>query len=140
MLRRPVDQAKLLFLYFLKSSAAFASEPAKTGILKASQQQTQNLVPASLQRMELESMGGHISLRIARRADIPLIQRCNLATLPENYNENFYVNHLRNWPELALVANIFQRNMCIFQKRILRGRKSLVEDLFCQVWQAEAQE
>ncbi|KAL3789818.1 hypothetical protein ACHAW5_011241 [Stephanodiscus triporus] len=29
---------------------------------------------------------------------------CNLATLPENYNSNFLVNHVRAWPELSLVA------------------------------------
>ena len=40
---------------------------------------------------------------MARRSDIPSIQRCNLATLPENYNSNFYLHHLRTWPELALV-------------------------------------
>jgi ribosomal protein S18 acetylase RimI-like enzyme len=27
-----------------------------------------------------------------------------LATLPENYNNNFYINHMREWPELCLVA------------------------------------
>ena len=32
------------------------------------------------------------------------MQRCNLATLPENYNEQFYVSHLQQWPELALVV------------------------------------
>jgi len=40
---------------------------------------------------------------MARRSDVPSIQRCNLATLPENYNSNFYLHHLRSWPELALV-------------------------------------
>lgn len=100
MMRRPVDQAKLLFLYFLRSSAAFASEPSKhaaSSVLKASQQSQQ-------QQSLVEAMGGYISLRVARRADVPSIQRCNLATLPENYNSNFYANHMRQWPELALVA------------------------------------
>jgi ribosomal protein S18 acetylase RimI-like enzyme len=32
------------------------------------------------------------------------IQACNLATLPENYNSNFFVQHVRTWPELSLVA------------------------------------
>lgn len=96
-----MDQAKLLFLYFLRSSAAFASEPTKTSagnILRAQQQQQQQL------QSIVETLGGHISLRVARRADVPMIQRCNLATLPENYNTNFYANHMRRWPELALVA------------------------------------
>mmetsp|Transcript_19802 Transcript_19802/g.42984 ORF Transcript_19802/g.42984 Transcript_19802/m.42984 type:complete len:564 (+) Transcript_19802:163-1854(+) len=47
---------------------------------------------------------GHIAFRLARRTDVPQIAACNLATLPENYNANFYVNHMRQWPELTLVA------------------------------------
>jgi peptide alpha-N-acetyltransferase len=43
-------------------------------------------------------------LRKACVSDVLSIQRCNLATLPENYNEQFYVSHLRQWPELALVV------------------------------------
>jgi ribosomal protein S18 acetylase RimI-like enzyme len=46
----------------------------------------------------------HIQLRLATRTDVPAIQRCNLACLPENYNAEFYCSHLRQWPELALVA------------------------------------
>lgn len=108
MIRRPVDIGKLLFLYFLKSSAAFASEPSKNLIpgeyqpYAPQQQQQQQRHP--LKRIEEDSMGGHISLRIARRSDILSIQRCNLLSLPENYNEQFYANHMRQWPELALVV------------------------------------
>jgi len=46
----------------------------------------------------------NIQLRLATRTDVPAIQRCNLACLPENYNSQFYCSHLRQWPELALVA------------------------------------
>ena len=80
-MKRPTDQAKLLFFYLLRSSAAAL---------------------ATTEHKALES--GHIWLRLARRSDVPSIQRCNLATLPENYNSQFYVSHLRQWPELALVA------------------------------------
>jgi len=45
-----------------------------------------------------------IQLRLATRTDVPAIQRCNLACLPENYNSHFYCSHLRQWPDLALVA------------------------------------
>ena len=45
-----------------------------------------------------------IQLRLATRTDVPGIQRCNLACLPENYNSQFYCSHLRQWPDLALVA------------------------------------
>mmetsp|Transcript_28271 Transcript_28271/g.48069 ORF Transcript_28271/g.48069 Transcript_28271/m.48069 type:complete len:599 (+) Transcript_28271:442-2238(+) len=47
---------------------------------------------------------GHIAFRLTRRTDVAQIQSCNLATLPENYNSNFYANHMRTWPELTLVA------------------------------------
>ncbi len=45
-----------------------------------------------------------IQLRLATQRDVPGIQRCNLACLPENYNTQFYNSHLRQWPDLALVA------------------------------------
>jgi len=32
------------------------------------------------------------------------MQRCNLECLPENYNSQFYCSHLRQWPELAVIA------------------------------------
>lgn len=90
---RPSIQArrKLIFLYLLRSSSALAtSEP-----------------PLSTKQSSIStnsSPNGHIALRLATRTDVPAIQRCNLATLPENYSSNFYVNHLRQWPDLALVA------------------------------------
>mmetsp|Transcript_37854 Transcript_37854/g.55753 ORF Transcript_37854/g.55753 Transcript_37854/m.55753 type:complete len:370 (-) Transcript_37854:438-1547(-) len=105
-MRRPADQAKLLFLYLLRSSsAAFASEsiagnaPTSTSALNALSSSSHNTV-----RPLSTCLDGHINLRLARRADITSIQRCNLATLPENYNQQFYNNHMRQWPELALVA------------------------------------
>jgi ribosomal protein S18 acetylase RimI-like enzyme len=49
-----------------------------------------------------------IQLRLATRSDVPAIQRTNLACLPENYNSQFYCSHLRQWPDLALVAEEVQ--------------------------------
>jgi ribosomal protein S18 acetylase RimI-like enzyme len=77
-MKRPSDQAKLLFFYLLRSSAAALATTSNDA--------------------------GHICLRLARRTDVPALQRCNLATLPENYNAEFYSQHLRTWPDLALVA------------------------------------
>ncbi|KAL7452296.1 hypothetical protein ACHAWC_004027 [Mediolabrus comicus] len=57
-----------------------------------------------LNRTPLIHKGGYICFRLARKSDVPQIQNCNLATLPENYNSNFYINHMRKWPNLALVA------------------------------------
>ena len=75
---RPVDQARLLFLYLLRSSSAALAVVNKEC--------------------------GQIALRLARKSDIPMIQRCNLANLPENYSNHFYTTHMRQWPDLALVA------------------------------------
>eukprot|EP00521_Asterionellopsis_glacialis_P014119 CAMPEP_0195294722 /NCGR_PEP_ID=MMETSP0707-20130614/15767_1 /TAXON_ID=33640 /ORGANISM="Asterionellopsis glacialis, Strain CCMP134" /LENGTH=306 /DNA_ID=CAMNT_0040355769 /DNA_START=50 /DNA_END=970 /DNA_ORIENTATION=- len=88
-MRRPGDQAKLLFLYLLRSSSALATETTNKAFQSA---------------RPLQLLDGHIHLRLARKTDVASIQRCNLATLPENYNSQFYVNHLRQWPDLALVA------------------------------------
>lgn len=81
-MKRPADQAKLLFLYLLRSSAAALA----------------NSTPSRA------STEAHFLLRLATRTDVPFIQRCNLATLPENYNQQFYQNHMATWPDLCLVA------------------------------------
>ena len=101
---RPGDQAKLLFLYLLRSSAALAT--SESTLSKLSTQITAASTTQSSTKLFSHSpdVDGHISLRLATRTDVPFIQRCNLATLPENYSSNFYVNHIRQWPNLALVA------------------------------------
>ena len=84
-MKRPADQAKLLLFALLRSTAtAIATTGEKTRLVLP---QTQT-----------------IQLRLATRSDVPSIQRCNLACLPENYNSQFYGSHLRQWPDLALVA------------------------------------
>lgn len=52
----------------------------------------------------LEVAPPQVCIRTARREDIPAIEACNLKTLPENYPNAFYYNHLLQWPYLALVA------------------------------------
>jgi ribosomal protein S18 acetylase RimI-like enzyme len=49
-------------------------------------------------------VGHQVQIRTARREDVPAIEQCNLRTLPENYPNSFYHNHLIQWPNLALVA------------------------------------
>jgi hypothetical protein len=44
------------------------------------------------------------AIRCARPIDIAHIDACNRATLPENYNREFYEEQIQKWPELALVA------------------------------------
>jgi peptide alpha-N-acetyltransferase len=84
-MKRPADQAKLLLFALLRSTAtALATTGEKTRLILP---QTHN-----------------IQLRLATRSDVSSIQRCNLECLPENYNSQFYCSHLRQWPDLALVA------------------------------------
>ena len=47
---------------------------------------------------------GHIVIRQAEIKDVPFMQKCNLATLPENYFPTFYTHFMRLWPDLAIVA------------------------------------
>ena len=47
---------------------------------------------------------GDVLVRRARNDDIPRIQRCNRASLPENYNDGFYARHIADWGHLAYVA------------------------------------
>jgi len=111
-MRRPADQAKLLFLALLRSSAALATRQegataTKLAAVAASATRTAGVLqppPASADRLPSTLLDGHIALRVARRSDVPHIQQCNLATLPENYSATFYHNHMRQWPDLALVA------------------------------------
>jgi ribosomal protein S18 acetylase RimI-like enzyme len=88
---------KLLFLYLLRSSSALATSESH-----AHQHHKHSISPNT--SPSSPALVGHIALRVATRTDVPAIQRCNLATLPENYSNAFYVSHLRQWPELALVA------------------------------------
>lgn len=47
---------------------------------------------------------GDVLVRRATQEDIPKIQRCNRASLPENYNDGFYTRHIADWGHLAYVA------------------------------------
>mmetsp|Transcript_28395 Transcript_28395/g.35117 ORF Transcript_28395/g.35117 Transcript_28395/m.35117 type:complete len:424 (-) Transcript_28395:244-1515(-) len=126
---RPSDQAKLLFLYLLRSSSALASPRVSTTTSVSTLTSTTTTTTVGLNShghvpsttavsattrstpssraalsSPLHDLRGYISLRVATRSDVPSIQKCNVATLPENYSSNFYVNHLRSFPDLALVA------------------------------------
>jgi ribosomal protein S18 acetylase RimI-like enzyme len=98
-MKRPFHHAKWLVLGLFKTVSALAAEPR--GAMAATswhlqQPSRSTSTDATAQRI--------LTLRLARRTDVPAIQRCNLATLPENYSNNFYVQHLAAWPELALVV------------------------------------
>ena len=91
---RSSDQAKLLLFGLLRTVSALASTQHRVAPVCS-----QAIADASFQQNQPD-----LTLRLAHRTDVPSIQRCNLATLPENYNQQFYSNHLRQWPELAIVV------------------------------------
>jgi len=93
MLRRTSGRVKLLVFGLLRTVSALATTEHKVFPYLAQAQGVLGGQPAP-----------DITLRLARRSDVTAIQRCNLATLPENYNQQFYNNHLRQWPELVIVA------------------------------------
>mmetsp|Transcript_17550 Transcript_17550/g.26006 ORF Transcript_17550/g.26006 Transcript_17550/m.26006 type:complete len:483 (-) Transcript_17550:400-1848(-) len=125
-MKRPVlDRAKILFFYLLRSSSALATEGAGGGGVSTTfaaaatatssstlvsthpshQHQHAPTLPTTSTTSTTSALDhGQIQLRLARRTDVPSIQRCNLATLPENYNSQFYCDHLRQWGHLAIVA------------------------------------
>ena len=92
IMRRPSDQAKLFFLGLLRTVSALASKSRMMPHVTAASAYGSMVTPPQ------------ITLRLARRTDVPSMQRCNLASLPENYNQQFFANHMRQWPELTIVA------------------------------------
>lgn len=91
-MKRPADQVKLLVLALLRSTATALATTGDKGAAAAA--------AAAAARSTTTS----IHLRLATKADVSSIQSCNLECLPENYNSQFYNNHLKQWPYLALVA------------------------------------
>ena len=90
-MKRPSDQAKLFLLGLLRTVSALATEP--------------RVMPhAAAAYGSMVTPPPQITLRLARRTDVASMQRCNLASLPENYNQQFFTNHMRQWPELTIVA------------------------------------
>ena len=97
-MHRPSDQAKLLFFALLRGTVSALATETKVAASNC------NVNNMPVKGNNVLGQFPNIQLRLARRADVPSIQRCNLATLPENYNSQFYVNHMRQWPDLCLVA------------------------------------
>lgn len=94
IMKRPSGQARLLLLGLLRTVSALATEPRIMPTATAAYGSMAAVSPPAPQ----------ITLRLARRTDLPSMQRCNLASLPENYNQQFFANHMRQWPELTIVA------------------------------------
>lgn len=46
----------------------------------------------------------YVQMRIAQASDVTSLAACNERTLPENYNNRWYHQHLTDWPDLAFVV------------------------------------
>ena len=46
----------------------------------------------------------NIQIRLARVSDVAALQRCNRACLPENYQDQYFLDHLKYSPKLIMVA------------------------------------
>ena len=44
------------------------------------------------------------TFRLATKKDISSISFCNIQTLPENYQDSYYEDHITKWPHLSLLA------------------------------------
>lgn len=135
-MKGPSDQAKLLFLGFLRTATALATDAAGRGVVSQTalfsaaatatlprrhqQPQPPHLhsayVPQSSQPVASTAVSPSTSgvtpvqVRLAKLSDVPSVADCNLQTLPENYNHVFYQHHLQEWPDLALVAVVDNNN------------------------------
>lgn len=54
------------------------------------------------------------TIRFAKQTDVEFLDACNRATLPENYQPDFYQQHISRWPELSLIALTEDNEMVIF--------------------------
>jgi ribosomal protein S18 acetylase RimI-like enzyme len=75
----------------------------RTSSVTAAAVSTSDLSSSSSISCEESPPPPYLELRWAQRLDIPSMSRCNLATLPENYNSEFYIQHLSQYPSLCLV-------------------------------------
>lgn len=98
------DHTKLFLLGLLRTVTALATEASTTSLSSSHAVPTYASAATTASPSAPSAAVAPLTLRLARRTDVPSIQRCNLATLPENYNQQFYSNHLRQWGDLAIVA------------------------------------
>jgi len=130
-MKRPSDQAKLLFLGLLRTATALATDAVGRGVASqtalysaAAAATMPRMVPPAnrYQRYQpsppsrpppFTDSRAHtqpVQIRLAKLSDVPSVSDCNLQTLPENYNHLFYEHHLQEWPDLALVAVVENHN------------------------------
>lgn len=81
---------RLLFnivsLVTIRSFSTFASAPPAKRVLIAA------------------SSESRCTIRLATKNDISAISFCNIQTLPENYSDAYFENHIRRWPHLSILA------------------------------------
>jgi len=94
-----------LCVYFLRSALSLSVEPTHLSVSLGAENVRQKDHTMKLPSTYPHPIDqGHIVIRQATLEDVPSIQKCNLATLPENYFPDFYTHLMRLWPDLAIVA------------------------------------
>jgi ribosomal protein S18 acetylase RimI-like enzyme len=108
-MRRPFNQAKMLIFGLLRTASSLANTHSKVFPLYSVTAAAGSVVTSpstTIPKQQHLSPSVRLQLRLALPSDVPGIAATNLATLPENYNDQFYFQHLREFPDLSFVAVI----------------------------------
>jgi len=65
-------------------------------------------------------------IRFAKPTDVGQIDACNREALPENYQAEFYQQHISRWPELSLVALGEDEQMVQYNGVIVAPKSNLI--------------
>lgn len=76
----------IVSLVTIRSFSTLATAPPVKGVLTAA------------------STESRCTIRLATKSDIAAISFCNIQTLPENYSDSYFENHITRWPNLSILA------------------------------------
>ena len=65
-------------------------------------------------------------VRTAESTDIPFIRNCNIANLPENYEDRFYRDQLFTYPDLSLIVEDENENLVGYALGRILTRQTLL--------------
>ncbi len=78
-------------------------------------------------RVMSEGIGEEFVVRKARKEDIPVVMYINRVSLPENYPEWFFEEHLERWGEAFYVAEVGGKVVGYVMSRVEYGAPYVVE-------------
>ena len=76
----------IVSLVTIRSFSTFAAAPPLKVVLNAA------------------SAESRCTIRLATKNDVAAISFCNIQTLPENYSDSYFENHITRWPNLSILA------------------------------------